>query len=89
MVNSVSEDTFLDWFKMKAFADDGINVAKELTLGRIENIVGKGKISNNVFKRLFSQGRSMSGLSGKKLSLYQKTKFYTYEVREVFALPFP
>ena len=37
--------TFLDWTKMKAFADDNINVIKNLKLlrGRVENILGKGE----------------------------------------------
>ena len=35
----------LDWSKLKAFADDKINVSKilEIGLGRVENIVGKGE----------------------------------------------
>ena len=34
---------FLDWSKLKAFADDKLNLAEKLklVLGRIENIVGK------------------------------------------------
>ena len=35
----------LDWSKLKAFADNKINVAEKLKfiLGRVENIVGKGE----------------------------------------------
>ena len=57
----------LDQSKFKAFADDKMNVTKELkfVLGRVENIVGKGEnagyklfsFSHNVFKRLLSKGR--------------------------------
>ena len=34
----------LDWLKLKAFADDKINVTEKLkfVLGGVENIVGKG-----------------------------------------------
>ena len=37
--------TILEWFKLKAFADDKINVTEKLkfVLGRVENIVGKGE----------------------------------------------
>ena len=38
-------DKFLNWSKLKAFADDKINVSKELkfVLGSVRNIVGKGE----------------------------------------------
>ena len=44
-INPLSNDKFLDWFKLKAFAEDKISVAKNLkfVLGRVENIVGKGE----------------------------------------------
>ena len=43
--NSLPDDRILDWSKLKAFADDNINVTKKLkfVVGRIENIVGKGE----------------------------------------------
>ena len=43
--NSLPNDKVLDWSKLKAFADDKLNVTKELkfVLGREENIVGKGE----------------------------------------------
>ena len=43
--NTLSNDTILDWSKLKSFADDKINVTKELKFifGREENIVGKGE----------------------------------------------
>ena len=42
-VNSLPNDKILDWNKMKAFADDKIDVIEKLkfVLGRVENIVGK------------------------------------------------
>ena len=45
LVNPLPNDKILHWSKLKAFADDKINVTKKLkfALGRVENIVGKGK----------------------------------------------
>ena len=42
---SISSDKILDWAKFKAFADDKINVNKNLrfVFGRIKNIVGEGE----------------------------------------------
>ena len=42
--NSLSSTKNLDWSKLKAFADDKINVTEKskFVLGHIENIVGKG-----------------------------------------------
>ena len=36
---------FLDWSKLKAYADDKINITEKLkfVFGRVENIVGKGE----------------------------------------------
>ena len=55
-----------DLSKLKAFADDKINVTKRLKhdFGKVENIVGKGEnagstifsFSHNVFEGLFSTG---------------------------------
>ena len=42
-VNSLPKDKFLDWSKLKAFADNKSNVAEKFVLGRVENIVGKGE----------------------------------------------
>ena len=44
-VYSLANDKILDWFKLKAFADNKIYVNKKLKLGigRVENIVGKGE----------------------------------------------
>ena len=41
--NSLPNDIFLGWSKLKEFADDKKNVDQELksVLGRVENIVGK------------------------------------------------
>ena len=65
-LKSLTNNKILDQSKLKAFADDNLNVNKELklALGRVENIVGKGEnadyqhflLFHNVFKRLYFQG---------------------------------
>ena len=42
-INLLPNHKFLDWSKLKAFADDKINVAARLkfVLGRVKNIEGK------------------------------------------------
>ena len=44
-INSLPNDKIVDWFKLKAFADDKIDVNKKLKfgMGGVENIVGKGE----------------------------------------------
>ena len=78
MLNSLPNDKFLNLSKLKAFADDKVNLAEKLklVLGGVENIVGKEEMlvtsiftfSHNVFKRLPFQGRFKSGSCGKELS---------------------
>ena len=55
LINSLPNDKFLDWSKLKAFADDKINVIENLkfVLGWVENIVGKGE--NAGFPMMFSK----------------------------------
>ena len=57
MVNSLPNDKFLDWFKLKAVADDVSNLAEKLkfVLGRVENIVGKGENVGYKHSLLFPQ----------------------------------
>ena len=65
MINPFLHDKILDQTKLRAFADNKLNVTKMIisVFDRVENIVGKGEIactsyfsfSNNVFKRLLSQ----------------------------------
>ena len=65
-VNPLPDDKISDFSKLKAFADDKMNVAKMMiyVFDRPENIVGKGKMlvtsifyfSHNVFKKPFPQG---------------------------------
>ena len=44
-LKSLPNDKILDWSKLKAFADDLINLNQKLKfdMGRVENIVGKGE----------------------------------------------
>ena len=66
-LNSLPHNKFLDRFKLKAFADNKVNVDEKLNfvLGKEENIVWKGENSGyqhfllflHVFKRLLFQGR--------------------------------
>ena len=72
------DDKSLDQTKLKAFADDKLNVTKMIisVFDRVENIVGKGEIactsnfsfSHNVFKRLLSQVRQKVSLCGNGLN---------------------
>ena len=41
----LTKDTILDWFKLKTFADNNLYVTEnlKLALGRVENIMEKGK----------------------------------------------
>ena len=54
-VNSSPNDNFLDWSKLKAFADEKLNLAKKLKffLGRVENMMVTSifSFSHNVLKR--------------------------------------
>ena len=64
IINPFLHDTVIDQTKLKAFADNKLNVTKMIisVFDRVENIVGKGEIactsnfsfSHNVFKRLLS-----------------------------------
>ena len=72
ILNPFPHDKILDQTKLKAFADDKLNVTIMIVSGfnRVDNIVGKGEIActsnfsftHNVFKRLLSQ-------TGQKVSL--------------------
>ena len=56
----------LDWSKLKAFADDKIELAKFMIFlyGRVEDMVSQHfSFSFNVFKKLLFQGRQKSGLA--------------------------
>ena len=55
--NSLTNDKILNQSKLKAFANDKINVAEKLKFvsGRVENIVGKGENVDYWHFLLFSQ----------------------------------
>ena len=82
------DDKILDQTKLKAFADEKLDVTKMIisVFERMENIVGKGEIactsnfsfSHNVFKRLLSQMCQKLSLCGNGFTLYQTTKFQTW-----------
>ena len=55
-LNSLTNDNILDWSKLKAFADDKINVNQKLKFasGQVENIVTSiFSFHHNVYKGLF------------------------------------
>ena len=56
-VNFYQSDRFLDWSKLKAFADDKIKLADILkfVLGSVESIVGKGENAGYQHFLLFPQ----------------------------------
>ena len=76
-VNPLPVDKILDQSKLKAFADNKLNITKMIlsVFDRVENIVRKGKIactsnfsfSHNVFKRLLSQMPQKVSLYGNGL----------------------
>ena len=55
--NSLPNDKFFDWSKLKAFADDKLILAENLKFvyGRVKNIVGKGKNAGYQHFFLFPQ----------------------------------
>ena len=80
-LNSVPNDKILDLYKLKAFADNYLNVNQKLkfALRSLENIVGKGENAGyqhfllfpQCFQKAFSLGSLNSGLCGKELNLVQ------------------
>ena len=63
---SLPHNKFLDWSKLKAFADDKLNATEKLkfVLGRVENIVGKGENAGYQHFLLFPQCFQKPSLSG-------------------------
>ena len=64
--NYLPNDKISDWSKLKAFADDKINVTEKLkfVLGRLENIVGKGESAGYQHFLLFSQSFQKASYGG-------------------------
>ena len=84
MDSSLPNGTYLDRSKLKAFADDKIDITKisKFVLISVENIVGKGKNAGYQHFLLFPEcfpGYQKSGLCDKDLiiclTFYQRTKF--------------
>ena len=63
-INSLPNDKFLNWSKLKTFADNKLNLVEKFisVLVRVENIVGKGNQHFLCFPQCF-QKTSLSGLS--------------------------
>ena len=66
IVNSLPNDKILDFSKLKACADDKINVACLIisVFDRVENIVGKGENAGNQHFLLFPKCVQKSSFSG-------------------------
>ena len=72
--------------KLKAFADDKINVNQKLkfVLGRVENIVGKGEntafspFPHIVFQRFLFQGHKIRDRVEKEVFFFFKFPFHLY-----------
>ena len=64
--NSLPNDKILDQSELKAFADDKINVNKNLkfVFGQVENIVGKGENAGYQHFLLFPQCFQKASFSG-------------------------
>ena len=64
--NSLPNDNFLDWSKLKAFADTNLSFAEKLkfVLERVENIVGKGENAGYQHFLLFPQCFQKASLLG-------------------------
>ena len=64
--NPLPNNSFFDWTKLEAFADDKINVAEKLkfVLGRVESIVGKGENDGYQHFLLVLQCFQKASLSG-------------------------
>ena len=93
-LNPFPHDKILDLTKLKAFADDKLNVSKMIisVFDRVENIVEKGEIvctsnfsfSHNVFKRLLPQRRQKVSLCGNELNFvfwyHEKVQLLAYHI---------
>ena len=84
LINSLPNNKFLDCSKLKALADDKINVNEnlKLVLGKVENCGKRRKCwlsAFSTFPSMFSKGFfykvvKKSGLCGRGLNLYLSTK---------------
>ena len=65
LFHTLPNDKILDWFKLKAFADDKTNETEKVNfvVGRVENIVGKGENAGYRHFLLFPQCFQKSSFS--------------------------
>ena len=65
-LNSLPNNRILNWSKLKAFANDKINMAKKLkfVLRRVENVMGKGENAGYQHFLLFPQCFQTASFSG-------------------------
>ena len=87
--NPFPHNKILDLTKLKAFADDKLNVTKMVisVFDRVENMVGRGEIactrnfsfSHNVFKRLLSQRRQKVSLCGNGLTTMSSSPLVVWQ----------
>ena len=79
LVNSLPNDKILYHSKLKAFADDKINVTpkQKFVSGRIENIVGKGENAGYQHFLLFPQCFQKASFTGslKHWIMWQRVKY--------------
>ena len=67
-LHSLPNDNYLDWSKLKAFADNNLNLAEKLkfVLERAENIVGKGENAGYqhflIFPQCFQKASTLGSL---------------------------
>ena len=66
LINFLPNDKVLDWSKLKAFADDKLNLAEKLKfiLGRVENIMGKGENAGYQHFLIFPQCFQKASITG-------------------------
>ena len=63
-VNCLPNDHIVDWSKLQAFADDKVNVAENLKLVRVENIVEKVENSGYQHPLLFPEFLQKASFGG-------------------------
>ena len=64
MLNSLPNETFLDWSVFKTFADDKLDVAEifEFVLVGVETAVGKGENAGYLFPQCFQKASPFGSL---------------------------
>ena len=82
-INPFPNDKILDRTKLKAFADDKLNITKMTisSFDKVENTGGKGENAGNQSCHL--KGHQKSGLCGKELTLSQTTNLRVFQTERV------